>query len=65
MYAAYAQSPFPGACIAVQSTLASSAVISSIRDTVASLDKDLPVTDIATMNEVVHESPLSPDSAQH
>ena len=60
MYAAYAQSPFPGACIAVQSTLAPSAVISSIRDSVASLDKDLPVTDIATMTDVVHDSMAQP-----
>ena len=60
MYASYAQSPFPGACIAVQSTLASSAVISSIRDAVASLDKDLPVTDIATMSEVLRESTAQP-----
>jgi putative ABC transport system permease protein len=60
MYAAYTQSPFPGACIAVQSTLASSAVIASIRDAVASIDKDLPVTDIATMNEVIRESTAQP-----
>jgi putative ABC transport system permease protein len=60
MYASYAQSPFPGACIAVQSTLASSAVISSIRNAVASLDKDLPVTDIATMSEVLRESTAQP-----
>jgi predicted permease len=60
MYAAYAQSPFAGACIAVQSTLAPSTVIASIRDTVASLDKDLPVTDIATMTEVVHDSMAQP-----
>jgi putative ABC transport system permease protein len=60
MYASYAQSPFPGACIAVQSKLAPSAVISSIRDTVASLDKDLPVTDIATMDEVLRESTAQP-----
>jgi predicted permease len=60
MYAAYAQSPFPGACIAVQSTLAPGTVISSIRDTVASLDKDLPVTDVATMTEVIHDSMAQP-----
>jgi predicted permease len=60
MYAAYAQSPFPGVCIAVQSTLPSATVISSIRDTVASLDKDLAVTDIATMTEVVHNSMAQP-----
>jgi len=60
MYAAYAQSPFPGACIAVQSTLAPGAVISSIRDSVAGLDKDLPVTDIATMTEVLHDSTAQP-----
>jgi putative ABC transport system permease protein len=60
MYAAYAQSPFPGACIAVQSTLAPSAVISSIRESVAALDKDLPVTDIATMTEVLHDSTAQP-----
>jgi len=60
MYAAYAQSPFPGACIAVQSTLAPVAVISSIRDSVAALDKDLPVTDIATMTEVLHDSTAQP-----
>jgi putative ABC transport system permease protein len=60
MYAAYAQSPFPGACIAVQSTLAPAAVISSIRESVAALDKDLPVTDIATMTEVVRDSTAQP-----
>ncbi len=60
MYAAYAQSPFPGACIAVQSTLDPSTVISSIRESVAALDKDLPVTDIATMTEVVRDSTAAP-----
>jgi putative ABC transport system permease protein len=60
MYASYPQSPFPGACIAVQSTLAPDAVISSIRDAVAALDEDLPVTDIATMAEVVHQSTAQP-----
>src|SRR5262249_13287433 len=41
-------------------TLAPSTVISSIRGSVAALDKDLPVTDIATMTEVLHDSTAQP-----
>jgi predicted permease len=56
MYVPYAQAPFPGAVIVAQSAVGMAGFTSAIRRTVWSLDKDLPVTDIAEMTQIVDAS---------
>ena len=60
MYVPYAQAPFPGACLVVKSPLDPAAITSALRGDVASLDKDLPLTDVATMTEVMKASMAQP-----
>ena len=56
MYVPYAQAPFWGANLLVKSTLGPAGVAAGIRREVAKLDKDLPVTDVGEMPEIVDES---------
>jgi len=56
MYVPYAQAPFPGAVVVVRSALGLTVCTSAIRRSVATLDKDLPVTDIAEMNGILNAS---------
>jgi putative ABC transport system permease protein len=56
MYVPYAQSPFWGAGVVVRSTLSPSAVAAAIRREVQKMDKDLPVTDIARMPDLIGAS---------
>jgi putative ABC transport system permease protein len=56
MYVPYAQAPFPGANVVVRSTLSVSSVAATIRRDMAQIDKDLPVTDIATMPDIIQTS---------
>jgi putative ABC transport system permease protein len=56
MYVPYAQAPFWGANLVAKSTLSTSSVAAAIREEVRKLDKDLPVTDVATMTEIVEAS---------
>jgi putative ABC transport system permease protein len=56
MYVPYAQAPFWGAGVVVRSTLSTSAVAAAIRREVQKIDKDLPVTDIATMPDLIGAS---------
>ena len=56
MYVPYAQAPFWGAGVVVRSTLGTSAVAAAIRREVQKIDKDLPVTDIATMPDLIGAS---------
>jgi predicted permease len=60
MYVPFAQVPFPGAVIAVKSSLSLAPVAAAIRRTVAGLDKDLPVTDVAEMTEILQKSVAEP-----
>jgi putative ABC transport system permease protein len=60
MYVPFSQEPFWGADIVVKSTLAPSSVIASIRQAVWSLDKNLPITDIASMPDVLESSVAQP-----
>jgi putative ABC transport system permease protein len=60
MYVPYAQAPFPGACIVVKSSLDPSSVAATIRQDVAKIDKDLPLTDIAAMTDVIEASVAQP-----
>ena len=60
MYVPYAQEPFWGANLVVKSTLSPASVAATIRREVRQMDKDLPVTDIATMPDVVEASVAQP-----
>jgi len=60
MYVPYAQSPFAGAGLVVKSTLSTSSVASAIRREVAEIDKDLPVTDVATLPDLLQTSVAQP-----
>ncbi|MGB7624203.1 MAG: ABC transporter permease [Terriglobia bacterium] len=56
MYVPFAQAPFWGSEIVVKSSLAPSAVAAAIRKDVAKIDKDLPVTDVSSMPEILDAS---------
>jgi putative ABC transport system permease protein len=56
MYVPYAQAPFWGAGVVVRSTLSPSAVAAAIRQEVQKIDKDLPVTDVAKMPDLIDAS---------
>jgi predicted permease len=60
MYVPYAQAPFAGAGIIVKSTLGSASVTAAIRQEVGKIDKDLPVSDVAIMPDVIEESLAQP-----
>jgi putative ABC transport system permease protein len=60
MYVPYAQASFPGAGLVVRSGLTVANIAAAIRHDVAAIDKDLPVTGVATMPEVVEESVAQP-----
>ena len=60
MYVPYAQEPFWGANLVVKSHLGAASVADTIRREVRRLDKDLPVTDVATMPDVVEASVAQP-----
>jgi putative ABC transport system permease protein len=60
MYVPYAQAPFWGAVVVTRTNLSLSAVAASIRKDVNSIDKDLPVTDVASMSEAVEASVAQP-----
>jgi ABC-type antimicrobial peptide transport system permease subunit len=60
MYVPFDQLPFWGCELVVKSSLAPSTIVSSIRQVVASIDKDLPVTDVASMPDVLDESVAQP-----
>ncbi len=60
MYVPFDQEPFWGGMVVVRSTLPLTNVLGAIRQSVASVDKDLPITDIATMSEIVDASVQQP-----
>ena len=60
MYVPFAQAPFWGGLLVVKSTMPPAAVVGAIRQVVQSIDKDLPVTDIATMPDVLNASVAEP-----
>jgi predicted permease len=60
MYVPFAQEPFWGGVLVVKSTLPAPAVAGAIRQAVASIDKNLPVTDIETMPGVLEQSVAQP-----
>jgi predicted permease len=56
VYVPYKQATFPGAVLLVRSTLSPTSIVAAIRKDVAALDKNLPVTDVATMPKIVEKS---------
>jgi hypothetical protein len=56
MYVPFAQAPFWGAGLVVKSTLSPSSVAAAIRQEVRKMDKDLPVTDVRKMPDIVEAS---------
>jgi putative ABC transport system permease protein len=60
MYVPFAQAPFWGANVVVKSTLRTSSVAATIRQEVRKIDKDLPVTDVAMMPEIIQASVAQP-----
>ena len=60
MYVPYAQAPFWGANVVVKSNLSLSSVAAAIRQEVRKMDKDLPVTDVAKMPDIVDASVAEP-----
>jgi putative ABC transport system permease protein len=60
MYVPNAQSPFWGAVLIVKSNLSASSVAAVIRAIVAKMDKDLPVTDVAAMPDLLEASVAQP-----
>jgi len=56
MYVPYAQAPFWGADLVVKSTLGTSAVTVAIRQEVQKIDKDLPVTDVGKLPDLLDAS---------
>ncbi|HXL21524.1 MAG TPA: ABC transporter permease [Candidatus Dormibacteraeota bacterium] len=60
MYVPFAQAPFWGGAVVVKSTLSASSVAAALRADVRKIDKDLPVTDVATMPELLRASVEQP-----
>jgi putative ABC transport system permease protein len=60
MYVPFAQAPFWGANLVVKSSLSTSSVAAAIRQEVERIDKDLPVTDVAKMPDLIDASVAQP-----
>jgi len=60
LYVPFAQAPLYGAEVVVKSTLSSSAVVGAIRTVTHGIDKNLPVTDIAPLPEILNASVAQP-----
>src|SRR3954453_12211413 len=60
MYVPFAQAPFWGANVVVRSGLSPPAVAAAIRRQVSALDDGLPVTDVATMPDILDASLATP-----
>jgi putative ABC transport system permease protein len=60
MYVPFAQAPFPGAVLMLKSPLSLSSVTATLRQDVAKIDKDLPVSHLAAMPDVLSTSLAQP-----
>jgi putative ABC transport system permease protein len=60
MYVPFAQAPFWGANVVVRSALNPSSVATAIRQEVRKIDKELPVTDVAMMPDIIEASLSQP-----
>jgi hypothetical protein len=52
----FAQSPWPGTVVAIRTTVEPDSVRKSAAAVVQSLDPDLPIADVLTMDQLVHQS---------
>jgi len=60
MYVPFAQAPFWGGNLVVKTTLPTESVVGTIRQVVAEIDRNLPITEVATMPDVVDASVAQP-----
>ena len=60
MYVPFAQAPFWGGNLVVKSPLPTESVVGTIRQVVAGIDRNLPITEVATMADVVNDSVAQP-----
>jgi putative ABC transport system permease protein len=60
LYVPYAQAPLYGGEVVVKSTLSASAVVAAIRTVTHDIDKNLPVTDIAALPNILNDSVAQP-----
>ena len=60
LYVPFAQAPLYGAEVVVKSTLSGSAVVGAIRNVTHQIDKNLPVTDIASLPDALNASVAQP-----
>jgi putative ABC transport system permease protein len=60
MYVPFAQAPFWGANVVVRSALSPASVATAIRQEVRTIDKELPVTDVALMPNIIEASLSQP-----
>ena len=60
MYVPFAQGPFWGGALVVKSSLSASSIAATVRADVRKIDRDLPVTDVTTMSELLHASVEQP-----
>lgn len=60
MYVPFAQAPFWGGELVVKSRLSRAAVVKTIHQVVASIDPELPVTDVASMPDILTDSVSQP-----
>ncbi|HKW31963.1 MAG TPA: FtsX-like permease family protein [Candidatus Acidoferrum sp.] len=60
LYVPFAQAPLYGGEVVVKSTLSTSAVVGAIRAATHGIDKNLPITDIAALPDVLIESVAQP-----
>src|SRR5207302_2014776 len=60
LYVPFAQAPLYGGEVVVKSTLSTSAVVGAIRAVTRGMDKNLPVTDIAPLADVLSASVAQP-----
>jgi putative ABC transport system permease protein len=60
VYVPFAQEPFWGGSVVVRTSLSTSSVVASIRQSVKSIDPNLPVTDVASMSDVLASSVAQP-----
>ena len=60
MYVPFAQAPFWGSDLVVNSTLSTASVVAAIRKDAVAIDKDLPLGDIAKMTDVLATNVAEP-----
>lgn len=60
LYVPYAQAPLYGGEVVVKSTLSTFAIVAAVRTVTHDIDKNLPVTDIAALPDILNDSVAQP-----